>query len=205
MVADRGVEAMREIAGDLCSFKSKNPVICTIQSPIGESVVYFLSADNPENIRSFGFRGIVVDEAALVPYLVWTSILRPTLSDTQGWAVWMGTPRGRNWFFDMFSRGNDPLEDRYASFHFESRDNPYFPKGEWDQAKRELPTDIFRQEYEAAFLEDSAGVFRGVDKCLVPPDTPMPRGGPVVGRMRPGEAHGLHRARRDARPHGPGA
>ena len=46
--------------------------------------------------------------------------------------------------------------------------SPYFPAQEWEEARRTLPEDVFRQEYMAEFLEDSAGVFRGVDGCLLP-------------------------------------
>ncbi len=78
----------------------------------------------------------------------------------------MSTPKGRNWFHDLHTRGLDPFESDYASFVFPSKASPFFPESEWEDARRTLPEDMFRQEYMAEFLEDSAGVFRNVDGCL---------------------------------------
>jgi hypothetical protein len=80
--------------------------------------------------------------------------------------VFISTPAGRNWFYDMFTRGVERQEG-FRSFTFPSNVSPYFPAKEWEEARRTLPEDVFRQEYMAEFLEDSAGVFRGVDGCLV--------------------------------------
>jgi len=84
-----------------------------------------------------------------------------------GWATLISTPNGRGWFYDLHTRGNDPQETDYQSFHFASNTNPYFPAEEWEEAMRTMPADVFRQEYEAEFLEDSAGVFHNVDDCLL--------------------------------------
>jgi len=129
-----------------------------------------LSADNPDSIRGFGFRGLVIDEAAAVPVDVWHYALRPTLAQTLGWGVFISTPAGRNWFYDMFTRGVE-RQDGFKSFTFPSNVSPYFPAKEWEEARRTLPEDVFRQEYMAEFLEDSAGVFRGVDGCLIREET----------------------------------
>jgi hypothetical protein len=80
--------------------------------------------------------------------------------------VFISTPAGRNWFYDMFTRGVEGQKG-FRSFTFPSNVSPYFPTKEWDEARATLPEDVFRQEYMAEFLEDSAGVFRGVDACLV--------------------------------------
>jgi hypothetical protein len=77
-----------------------------------------LISDNPDNIRGYGFKGIVVDEAAVIPPDVWNYILRPTIAQTAGWAVFISTPKGRNWFYDLFMRGLDPEEKEYHSFKF---------------------------------------------------------------------------------------
>jgi hypothetical protein len=84
--------------------------------------------------------------------------------------VFVSTPKGRNWFYDLYTRGLDPSETDYASLRFPSSASPYFPAKEWEEAKRTLPSDVFRQEYEAEFLEDSAGVFRNIDACLIRED-----------------------------------
>jgi hypothetical protein len=183
-VAERGREAFMAAAEPwYIRFIGRTPARVEFQSKDGKtSRVWFLSADNPENIRGYGFKGIVVDEAAVIPPDVWNYILRPTIAQTEGWAVFISTPKGRNWFYDLFMRGLDPEEQHYRSFKFPSNASPFFPPTEWDDAKRTLPADVFKQEYEAEFLEDSAGVFRGVSKCLFPEKTITrdDRAGPVV-------------------------
>ena len=66
----------------------------------------------------------------------------------------------------MFTRGVERQEG-FRSFTFLSNVSPYFPAKEWEEARRTLPEDVFRQESMAEFLEDSAGVFRGVGGCLM--------------------------------------
>jgi len=166
-VADRGIEAFRTIAEGFVKVVGRAPARVEFTGPAGPVRIWFLSADNPDNIRGYGFQGLVIDEAASVPKEVWQYVLRPTISQTLGWAVFVSTPKGRNWFYDLHTRGLDPYENDYASFVFPSNASPYFPKSEWEDAKRTLPEDVFRQEYMAEFLEDSAGVFRNVEGCLV--------------------------------------
>jgi hypothetical protein len=168
-VAERGIEAIRLIADGAIEVSGRAPSRVEWRSKIGTSRIWFLSADNPDNIRGFGFQGIVIDEAAAIPVSVWHYVLRPTIAQTLGWAVFVSTPKGRNWFYDLYTRGLDPGEKDYASFSFPSKASPYFPAKEWEEAKRTLPADVFRQEYEAEFLEDSAGVFRNIDGCLFDP------------------------------------
>ena len=167
-VAERGIEAFRTIADGFVRVVGRMPTRVEFEAAAGPVKVWFLSADNPDNIRGYGFQGIVVDEAAMISPDVWHYVLRPTIAQTLGWAVFVSTPKGHNWFFDMFTRGLDPEEPDYCSFSFPSSQSPFFPKSEWEDAKRTLPEDVFRQEYEAEFLEDSAGVFRGIDRCLIP-------------------------------------
>jgi hypothetical protein len=165
-VADRGIEAFRTIAEGRINVCGRAPSRVEWRTKIGTTRVWFLSADNPDNIRGFGFQGLVIDEAAAIPVNVWHYVLRPTIAQTLGWAVFVSTPKGRNWFYDLYTRGLDPSETDYASLRFPSSASPYFPAKEWEEAKRTLPSDVFRQEYEAEFLEDSAGVFRNIEACL---------------------------------------
>ncbi len=165
-VAERGVEAFRTIAPNFVRVVGRMPTRVEFEGAAGPCRVWMLSADNPDSIRGFGFHGLVIDEAAAVPVDVWNYALRPTLAQTLGWGVFISTPAGRNWFYDMFTRGVE-RQDGFRSFTFPSNVSPYFPAKEWDEARATLPEDVFRQEYMAEFLEDSAGVFRGVDGCLV--------------------------------------
>ena len=178
LIAERGIDACRLIAGKLLRFSGKAPTSATFDGAAGPVRVFFLSTDNPDSILGFGFAGIVLDEAARIPREVWTRNIRPTLADRQGWALLISTPLGRNWFFDEYTRGAGGADPGRASFSFPSNTSPYFPADEWEDARRTLPEDIFRQEYEAQFLEDSAGAFRRIERCLEPdgaPAGPAPR------------------------------
>lgn len=179
-IAERGETAVKLIGGDTVQFRGQNPVRAIIKGIGVEAEIRFLSADNPDTILGDGFDGVIVDEAARIERSVWEMNIRPALADKQGWAVLISTPRARNWFFDFHSRGRDPRETLYRSYSFTSLDNPYFPREEWEEAKRTTPADIFKQEYEAQFLEDSAGVFRNLEACLLP-EIPKPTGDIAIG------------------------
>lgn len=132
------------------------------------STIQFFSAENPDAIRGYGFHGVVIDEAgdALLDEGVWFDVIRPTLSDKNGWALVIGTPKGRNLFFRMFSWGQDPEYSEWEAFTAPTSDNPFIPAKEIEAARKELPEDSFQQEYLALFLEFGAGVFRGLDACI---------------------------------------
>lgn len=170
-IAERGIKALKLIGGEAIEFKGQNPVKGFFTGQGGPVEIHFLSADSPDTILGEGYDGAIVDEAARLLKEVWDLNIRPALADKLGWAILISTPRARNWFYDFHTRGRDPEEKLYRSYTFSSRDNPYFPAEEWEEAKRTTPEDIFRQEYEAEFLMDSAGVFRGVAACttLAPP------------------------------------
>lgn len=124
----------------------------------------FRSADNPDHLRGVGLDFLVVDEAAFVPagQTVWAEALRPTLSDREGRALIISTPRGRNWFHGLWLRGHHHDDPQIESFRYPTATNPIIAPGEIEAARRELPERIFRQEYEAAFLDDGGAVFRRV-------------------------------------------
>ena len=135
-------------------------------SLINGSSLSFKSADNFNALRGEGVNFLVIDEAATIQREAWEQALRPTLSDKNGRALIVGTPKGRNWFYELYSRGCDPEQTEYKSYSFPTWTNPLIPQSEIDEVKRSLPADVFRQEYEAQFLEDSAGVFRNIRECI---------------------------------------
>ncbi len=119
------------------------------------------SADNPDSLRGEGLDFAVIDECAFVQEAAWNEALRPALSDRKGRALFISTPKGRNWFYHAWIRGqaNDP---DWQSWRFPTEANPFIDPAEIEAAKRALPERIFAQEYMAVFLEDAGGVFRKV-------------------------------------------
>ena len=106
-VADRGIEAFRTIADGFVKVVGRTPARIEFTGSAGPVRIWFLSADNPDSIRGYGFQGLVIDEAASISQKVWQYVLRPTISQTLGWAVFVSTPNGRNWLLisNRFSGG----------------------------------------------------------------------------------------------------
>jgi hypothetical protein len=130
--------------------------------------IEFWTLEDPDAGRSRRYRRVVIDEAAKARHLeeAWTKAIRPTLTDFKGDAVFYSTPRGRDYFWKLFVRGEDPLEPDWRSFRFPTTENPWIDPAEVEAARRELPDRTFRQEYLAEFLEDAGGVFRNVADCI---------------------------------------
>lgn len=121
--------------------------------------IEFYSGGNPDALAGEGVDFIVVDEAALIPEHVWTQLIRPTLLDSQGKAFIISTPRGRNWFWQLWLRGQDPDYPNYESWHFTSFDNPYIDSTEIEEARESTPAIIYAQEYMAEFVSNAASIF----------------------------------------------
>jgi hypothetical protein len=122
------------------------------------AVMEFYSAERPDSMAGEGNDFVLVDEGALMPDLVWQQTIRATLMDTMGKALIISTPRGHNWFWEMWKRG---MEGRpgYESWRFAQTSNPFVPNEETEAAKEELPEILFRQEIMAEFLASGASIF----------------------------------------------
>jgi len=115
------------------------------------------SADDPQSLRGEGLDFVVLDECAYMKAEAWTEALRPALSDRQGGALFISTPRGLNWFHALWLRGQDPTQSEWCSWRFKTSDNPFISPEEIEAARGDLLSRIFMQEYEANFLEDNPG------------------------------------------------
>ena len=131
------------------------------------AIVEFKSADQPDNLRGEGVDKLIVDEAPEVSQYAYENALRPTLTDTEeSRMIAIGTPKGRGWFYRLWERGNSPDWPEYESFRAPTSDNPFINQSDVQEAKRELPERVYRQEYEAEFIDETGGVFTDVDQCV---------------------------------------
>lgn len=119
----------------------------------------FYSAERPQGMLGEGVHFVVMDEAATMPSNVWYQIVRPTLADHQGGALMISTPRGRNWFYRSFQRGQDPNDPRWESWRFPSYTNPTLAPSEIEDMRRELPRLLYEQEVLAKFIAAGSSVF----------------------------------------------
>jgi len=124
------------------------------------SMIIFRGWEAIETLRGQKFDLLVIDEIASMRNfdLSWEEVLRPTLTDNKGEAIFISTPKGFNHFYDLY---NKQLKDSdYKSFTFTSYDNPYLPKEEIDKAKIEMSEDKFAQEYLADFRKMEGLVYK---------------------------------------------
>ena len=124
------------------------------------------SADNPDSLRGEGLDLVVLDECAFMKQETWTEAIRPALSDRQGKALFISTPKGRGWFWNLYQRGING-ETGWESWQLPTISNPFIQASEIEAARRDLPEIIFRQEYLAEFVDDQGGVFRRVQEAAV--------------------------------------
>ena len=132
----------------------------------GGGMVAVRSADNPDSLRGEGLDFAVLDECAFMQKEAWTEALRPALSDRLGKALFISTPKSRNWFWEHYQKGIAG-EEGWASFTFPTSANPYILPSEIEAARRDLPELIFRQEYLADFINQDGSVFRRVQEAAV--------------------------------------
>jgi len=138
------------------------------------------SADDPQSLRGEGLDFVVLDECAFMREESWSEALRPALSDRQGQAMFISTPKGRNWFWHLWQRGQDGGE--WQSWQRPTGENPFIAETEIQAAQHDLPERIFAQEYMANFLDDAGGVFRKVmDAARAMPAKPEPGAQYVMG------------------------
>jgi hypothetical protein len=147
----------------------------TIKFPNGGSVDFF-TGERMDNLRGRKFHLVVVDEASFIPNLEdgWLNSIRPTLTDYKGRAIFLSTPKGKNFFYSLFLKGGEP---DWEAFRFTTYDNPYIDKGEIDDARTQLPEVVFEQEYMANPAENSSNPFGSsyIKQCTFPisPEQPI--------------------------------
>jgi len=134
----------------------------------GGGEVTVRSADQPDSLRGEGLDFLVIDECAFVAEEAWTEALRPALSDRLGRAMFISTPKGRNWFWRMWQRGQGD-DGEYHSWQLPTSDNPYIAASEIEAARLTLPELTFEQEYLAEFLDHEGAVFRNIGACMDAP------------------------------------
>lgn len=127
-------------------------------------VIEVRSADNPQNLRSNAWDFVVFDEAAYIKQETWTEVIRPTLADRHGRALFISTPRGRNWFWELYQKGI-AAEPDWFSVQYSTFDNPHIDPDEITAAQAELSETIFQQEFLADFVDEAGGVFRRVQEA----------------------------------------
>ncbi len=152
----------------------------TAELPQTGGRIVYRSLDDPDNARGHTADGVVMDEVGDIKKDAWYEVLRPVLIDTGGFLWAVGTPKGRNWFWrehrNALDRG-DSMSWQVPTVGCEVTDdglirkphpleNPDINFAEIEQIYRTTPSDIFRQEILAAFIENEGAVFRNIHACM---------------------------------------
>lgn len=118
-------------------------------------------AQNPDRLRGPGLDGLIIDEFADIPPKAWDEVLRPMLADKGGWAWFIGTPKGRNHFYDLYQKVGDRVSagEDWSRFQFTTREGGWVPQDEIERALTEMDERSFRQEFEATFENFSGLVY----------------------------------------------
>ena len=147
-------------------------------------VLEFQSAENPDSLRGPNLDAVWIDEASWIRDEAW-HIIRGRVAATEG-EIWITTtPRGRNWVWEEAQRAGMPGSADYGEWetvevnpedptrpmhrwisHRPTWSFPWVPRAEIDDARKSMPKMIFDQEYGAAFLAESASVFRRIEESL---------------------------------------
>ena len=150
-------KAAKEIAWDMLigtvprEYISKTNETTLTLTLINGSVISLKGAEKPDNLRGRSLDFVVLDEFADMRPEAWYEVLRPSLSDRQGSALFIGTPKGRNHFYDLWTKGADKQDD-WHSFQFTTIDGGHVSESEIEAAKRDLDERTFNQEYNAQFV-----------------------------------------------------
>lgn len=131
---------------------------------INGSDIYFRSSTNPDNIRGLSIQYVFIDEAAFMDDELW-EVTRPTMAVLGKQAVMCSTPRGRQGFFYQSCQLGESGNENYLYLYGHYKDNPFYNKEDVEQAKMVLPLNVFKQEYDAEFLEGGGSVFGDISKC----------------------------------------
>lgn len=148
---------------------SKSEILIAAAEPgsdtgTGTSRIIFRGSDNEDSLRGYTLKGATLDECGVMKKSVWSTNVRPMLMIHRGWADFYGTPKGWNWFRDIYMVARSSNE--WEAVNLPSNDGPLVSREEFEEIRATTDSLTFRQEYLAEFIEDGSGVFRNVRACI---------------------------------------
>ena len=131
---------------------------------VNGSTIGIRGANKPSGLRGIGLHGLIMDEFSYIKQEAFTEVLRPTLSDTGGSAMFITTPAGKgNWSYDMFQKGQIKDDKEWQSWQYTTLDGGRVSEEEIEQARKDLDERTFRQEYEASFETYAGQIYYAFD------------------------------------------
>jgi phage terminase large subunit len=136
------------------------------------SMIQLKGADYEDSLRGVGLDLAVLDEYAVMKPAVWEEILRPSIIDRNGKALFIFTPKGYNHAHRLYVQETKEPQS-WKSYHFQTIDNPHIDKAEIEQARRDMDPRAFRQEFCASFEVFGGQVFSDFDRKKHVADKPI--------------------------------
>jgi phage terminase large subunit len=153
------LEAVNKLPNELVKKVNESELYVVVGN---NSRIDIKGADNPDSLRGVGLHGVVLDEYADMKPNVFNEIIEPALADHKGWAMFIGTPKGFNHFFDLFNQADG--QENWSHYRFTSYDNPFLEREELERIKLKTPEDVFMQEYMADFRKHEGLVYKEFDR-----------------------------------------
>ena len=148
---------LKELGHEVIVSAYENTAVLTL---VNGRKIALKGSDRPDTLRGVGLAYCVVDEYANIKPFVWEQILRPALADVKGGALFIGTPAGRNHFYDLYQYADTGEDAEWAAYHYTSYDNPFLDATEIEAAKKTLSSFAFRQEFMSSFEAAASEVFK---------------------------------------------
>ena len=147
----------------------------------GGGRIQLFGADNPDSLRGLYFDGVVIDEVAQIAPNLWPEIIRPAIADRKGKVLFLGTPKGRNYFYDLYNTVK--LDDTWLVEVHKASETGILDKDELEAARLTMSEDTYAQEFECSWTAAIKGTYYGdlVNKareegriCRLPVETSVP-------------------------------
>lgn len=151
--------------------KSESELSVTL--PHNKARIRLYGAENYDRLRGLYLDGVVIDEAGDIDPRAWPEVIRPALSDRQGWATFIGTPKGRNEFFAIVQRAKQ--DEGWFFAELRASKTGLIPKAELEDARKTLTVEQYAQEYECSFDAAVVGAYYGKEMHLAESESRIAR------------------------------
>lgn len=134
-----------------------------------EGRIQLFGADNYDSLRGSYWDGVTLDEYAQMPPKAWTEVIRPALADRRGWANFIGTPKGRNAFCEMYegatlgfkTADGRVIDPEWLGVLYRASETGIIPEAELQAARRQMDDAEYEQEFECSFSAAIVGAYYG--------------------------------------------
>ena len=162
---------LKELGRDLIRTSYENNASVVL---LNGRTIAIKGADKPDSLRGTGLSHVVMDEYAFMKEEVWEMIIRPQLARSEGTAMFIGTPDGKNHFYELWHKAmTGEAGPEWKAWQFGSIDNPHLPQSEIDNMRASMSEERFRQEAEASF-ESGGGLVMTRDMFRILENDPAP-------------------------------